>query len=76
MHLNNQISHALYICIALSIWTSYSQISNCQAVANDMQKTAIAMAEKADQIEKIKQEDVDPLLKDVKTKVVLRWHTT
>ena len=40
-----------------------------------MQSTAIAMVEQSDHIEKVKQEQVDPLLKDVKTKVKPRCYT-
>jgi hypothetical protein len=39
-----------------------------------MQNTAIAMAEKSDEIERIKQKDVDPLLKNVKTQVAPLLH--
>ena len=40
-----------------------------------MQDTAIEMAEKADEIEKIKRRDVDPLLQNVKTKVTIHRYT-
>jgi hypothetical protein len=72
---NPNKSELLFIFLALSVWTSYSQISNCQKITNDMQDTAIEMAEKADEIEKIKRRDVDPLLQNVKTKVTIHRYT-
>ncbi|XP_028392727.1 uncharacterized protein LOC114517259 [Dendronephthya gigantea] len=55
------------IVIALSVWSAYTQINNCYAIADDMQDTAKKMAEKADEIEGLKQTQVDPLLKNVTT---------
>ena len=65
----------LILLLALSAWTVYTQISNCIAIANDMQDTAILMSEKADEIEKFKQKDVDPLLANVKTQVIQHFST-
>ncbi|CAB3984951.1 Hypothetical predicted protein [Paramuricea clavata] len=65
---NTYITPAINVIVTiLSVWATYQQINNCQLIANDMQETAIDMAEEADEIEKIKQLQVDPLLRNVTT---------
>ena len=56
------------VVTVLSAWSVYQQLKQCQLVANDMQNTAKQMAEKADEIQKLKKTQVDPLLANVTTK--------
>ena len=55
--------------LALSIWSTYQQINSCIIMTNDMQGTAIDMANKENDIVKIKKEQVDPLLVQVTQEV-------
>ena len=66
---NNYVTPLINAVVTvLSVWTVYQQITSCQAIANDMQNTAKTMAEKADEIQKLKKTQVDPLLVNVTTK--------
>ena len=55
--------------LALSIWSTYQQINACQVMTNDMQQTAIDMANKENDVERIKLQKVDPLLSNVTNEV-------
>ena len=57
------------LSLALSVWSTYTQIRACQIMTDDMQQTAIDMANQQNEVEQIKLEKVDPLLSNVTNEV-------
>ncbi|XP_028397877.1 uncharacterized protein LOC114521592 [Dendronephthya gigantea] len=50
---------------ALSVWSVYKQISDCQKITDDMQETALNVTGTRDEIEKIIVTEVNPLFQDI-----------